>query len=155
MCAANTFQDLHQIGLVRHSRQLQQLLIESKQLKHLSEVHADNYRLAAKPTLPLQSFNSTEARIFDRFDANKFNWTCSTYHHLRLVSFPDLADNIVQILLGVNAFWNFSSFCEFSGKVLQAPPTLSKIYSVGQSFIRWNENIIYRSQICSRLTSLV
>ena len=63
---------------------------------------------ATKPTFTLQSVYSVEALSFDAIDANNLNKTCSLYHHHRRVNFPELSDNAVQILLGVDAFWNIA-----------------------------------------------
>ena len=63
---------------------------------------------STKPTFTLQSVYPFEALIFDAIDANNINKSCSLYNHLRHVNFPDLGDNTVQILLGVDAFWNFA-----------------------------------------------
>ena len=63
---------------------------------------------ATKLTFTLQSVYSVEALSFDAIDANNLTKTCSPYNHLRLVNFPELGDNTIQILLGVDAFWNIA-----------------------------------------------
>ena len=64
---------------------------------------------ATKPTFTLKSIYSVEDLSFDRnIDTNNLNKTCSLYNHLRHNNFPDLGDNTVEILLGVDVFWKIA-----------------------------------------------
>ena len=53
----------------------------------------------------LQSFYSVETLLID---FAKLNIGCSRFDHLRHVAFPNLVDNSVHILLGVDAFWHIA-----------------------------------------------
>ena len=63
---------------------------------------------ATKPTFTLKSVYYVGALSFDAIDVNNLNKTCSLYNQLLHVNFPELGDNTVQILLGVDAFWKIA-----------------------------------------------
>ena len=74
---------------------------------NLVQLHIGPFN-STSATFTLQSVYSVETLNFVLIDFAKRNNVCSRFDHLRHIAFPNLVENSVHILLGVDAFWHIA-----------------------------------------------